>query len=301
MTIALSLGVTLTALSGCLTATDSPEPDQSMELQDWNVYHATSLLELPMCDDSHEGKLYYVSGTSSFHACSTGSWTEIDIRGPIGVQGEAGPQGEAGLPGEDGTSFTILGTVEQTTDLGEIYIGDTGDAFLVNSTTHIHVWSGSEWIDLGDISGPQGPSGADGADGSDGAQGPQGPAGADGADGADGAQGPQGPAGSMPVVMDMIITVSNMDYYVDGIQQGTVTLYRGFTYTFDLTSSTLAYHPFTIGTSAEGNEYTNGVSTTSGVLTFTVPLDAPSSLYYYCDVHSGMGGGINIVSLGSVS
>ena len=176
MTIALSLGVTLTALSGCLTATDSPEPDQSMELQDWNVYHATSLLELPMCDDSHEGKLYYVSGTSSFHACSTGSWTEIDIRGPIGVQGEAGPQGEAGLPGEDGTSFTILGTVEQTTDLGEIYIGDTGDAFLVNSTTHIHVWSGSEWIDLGDISGPQGPAGADGADGADGAQGPQGPA-----------------------------------------------------------------------------------------------------------------------------
>ena len=283
MTIALSLGVTLTALSGCLTATDPPEPDQSTELQDWNVYHATSLLELPMCDDSHEGKLYYVSGTSSFHACSTGSWTEIDIRGPIGVQGEAGPQGEAGLPGEDGTSFTILGTVEQTTDLGEIYIGDTGDAFLVNSTTHIHVWSGSEWIDLGDISGPQGPAGADGADG------------------ADGAQGPQGPAGSMPVVMEMIITVSNMDYYVDGIQQGTVTLYRGFTYTFDLTSSTLAYHPFTIGTSAEGNEYTNGVSTTSGVLTFTVPLDAPSSLYYYCDVHSGMGGGINIVSLGSVS
>ena len=105
----------------------------------------------------------------------------------------------------------------------------------------------------------------------------------------------------MPVVMDMIITVSNMDYYVDGIQQGTVTLYRGFTYTFDLSSSTLAYHPFTIGTSAEGNEYTNGVSTTSGVLTFTVPLDAPSSLYYYCDVHSGMGGAINIVSLGSVS
>ena len=48
MTIARSLGVTLTALSGCLTATDSPEPDQSTELQDWNVYHATSLLELPM-------------------------------------------------------------------------------------------------------------------------------------------------------------------------------------------------------------------------------------------------------------
>ena len=176
--------------------------------------------------------------------------------------------------------------MDETSDLGEIYIGNTGDAFLVNSTNHVHVWSGSEWIDLGDISGPMGPAG------------PTGPA---GADGADGAQGPQGPAGSMPVVMEMTVTVSNMDYYVNGVQQGTIVLYRGFTYTFDLSSSTLAYHPYKIGTSSEGNEYTSGMSTTGSILSFTVPLDAPSSLYYYCDVHAGMGGSISIQSLGSVS
>ena len=101
--------------------------------------------------------------------------------------------------------------------------------------------------------------------------------------------------------MEMAVTVSNMDYYVNGIQQGTIVLYRGFTYNFDLSSSTLAYHPFKIGTSPEGNEYTSGMSTTGSILTFTVPLDAPSSLYYYCDVHAGMGGSVSIESLGSVS
>jgi len=105
----------------------------------------------------------------------------------------------------------------------------------------------------------------------------------------------------MPVVMEMTVTVSSMDYYVNGIQQGTIVLYRGFTYNFDLSSSTLAYHPFKIGTSSEGNEYTSGMSTTGSILSFTVPLDAPSSLYYYCDVHSGMGGSVSIESLGSVS
>ncbi|MEC7665259.1 MAG: baseplate wedge protein, partial [Candidatus Thermoplasmatota archaeon] len=110
-----------------------------------------------------------------------------------------------------------------------------------------------------------------------------------------------GPVGSMPVVMEMTVTVSNMDYHVNGVQQGTIVLYRGFTYTFDLSSSTLNYHPFKIGTSSEGNEYTSGTSTTGSILSFTVPLDAPSSLYYYCDVHAGMGGSISILSLGSVS
>ena len=105
----------------------------------------------------------------------------------------------------------------------------------------------------------------------------------------------------MPVVMEMTVTVSGGKYNVNTESQGTIELYRGFTYTFDLSSSTLAYHPFKIGTSSEGNEYTSGMSTTGSMLTFTVPLDAPDSLYYYCDVHMNMGGSITIRSLGSVS
>ena len=140
----------------------------------------------------------------------------------------------------------------------------------------------------------QGPAGADGADGTDGAQGPQGPAGADGSDGADGADG------SMPVVMEMTVTVSSFKYFIDGLQQGTITLYKGFTYNFDL-SSVPSSHPFRIGTSANGNQYTSGVSTNGNIMSFTVPLDAPGTLYYYCQYHSNMGGTITINSLGSVS
>ena len=144
------------------------------------------------------------------------------------------------------------------------------------------VW---EEISLSGEQGLQGPAGADGADG---AQGPQGPAGADGAD------------GSMPVVMEMTVTVSSFKYFIDGLQQGTITLYKGFTYNFDL-SSVPSSHPFKIGTSANGNQYTSGVSTSGNIMSFTVPLDAPSTLYYYCQYHSNMGGTITINSLGSVS
>jgi hypothetical protein len=200
--------------------------------------------------------------------------------------------------------------VDDTSDLGEIYIGDAGDGFLVNSTTHIHVWSGSEWIDLGDISGPtgatgsagpQGEPGVDGAHGQDGADGAPGQDGADGAPGQDGADGAQGPPGTMPVVMEMTVTVSGMKYYINGIQQADIVLYRGFTYNFDLSSSTLAYHPFTLGTLAEGGQYTSGTSTTNQILSFTVPLDAPDDLFYYCQNHGNMGGSIEVSSLGSVS
>ena len=238
------------------------------------------------------------------------------------------------MPGTDGTSFNIIGTVDDTSDLGEIYIGDAGDGFLVNSTTHIHVWSGSEWIDLGDISGPTGaigpvgPQGApgadggpgqdgedgapgqdgedgapgqDGQDGEDGEDGEDGAPGQDGQDGQHGADGAQGPPGTMPVVMEMTITVSGMKYYINGIQQADIVLYRGFTYNFDLSSSTLAIHPFTLGTLAEGPQYTSGTSTTNQILSFTVPLDAPDDLFYYCPNHSNMGGPIEVSSLGSVS
>ena len=159
------------------------------------------------------------------------------------------------------------------------------------------VW---EEISLSGEQGLQGPAGADGADGADGqdgadgAQGPQGPAGAAGADGADGADG------SMPVVMEMTVTVSSFKYFIDGLQQGTITLYKGFTYNFDL-SSVPSSHPFKIGTSANGNQYTSGVNTSGNIMSFTVPLDAPSTLYYYCQNHSNMGGTITINSLGSVS
>ena len=308
----LCLSMLATAFSGCLSS-DETEPDSDPELDDWNVFYVQSESELPTCGSDQDGRLYYVAGDSSFQTCSDNTWITVDLTGPQGATGAQGPAGEPGAtgaqgpqgePGTDGTSFNIIGTVDDTSDLGEIYIGDAGDGFLVNSTTHIHVWSGSEWIDLGDISGPTGaigPAGPQGEPGADGAPGQDGADGADGAPGQDGADGAAGAPGTMPVVMEMTITVSGMKYYVNGIQQADIVLYRGFTYNFDLSSSTLAIHPFTLGTLAEGSQYTSGTSTTNQILSFTVPLDAPDDLFYYCQNHSNMGGSIEVTSLGSVS
>ena len=78
----------------------------------------------------------------------------------------------------------------------------------------------------------------------------------------------------------------------------TLTLERGKTYEFDISSPG---HPFWIkteqinGTSESYNDgiVNNGAS--SGLITFTVPADAPSTLYYICQIHSNMTGIINIV------
>ena len=305
----LCLSMLSIAFSGCLSS-DGTEPDSDPELDDWNVFYVQSESELPACGADQDGRLYYIAGDSSFKTCSDNTWTTVDLTGPQGATGTQGPAGEPGAtgaqgpqgePGIDGTSFNIIGTVDDTSDLGEIYIGDAGDGFLVNSTTHIHVWSGSEWIDLGDISGPTGAIGSAGPQGEPGVDGALGQDGADGAPGQDGADGAQGPPGTMPVVMEMTITVSGMKYYINGIQQADIVLYRGFTYNFDLSSSTLAYHPFTLGTLAEGGQYTSGTSTTNQILSFTVPLDAPDDLFYYCQNHGNMGGSIEVSSLGSVS
>ena len=82
----------------------------------------------------------------------------------------------------------------------------------------------------------------------------------------------------------------------------TVDLQEGGTYTFDQSDSSNSGHPFRLsitnnGTHGGGSEYTTGVVTTgspgsAGAKTvITVAASAPV-LYYYCSVHSGMGGQI---------
>jgi len=328
LAILLTLLMTASALSGCSGADDDVD-DEPKDLEDWDVFLVQGSSDLPLCDSTTEGRLYYVSSESGFQACSNASWQSIDLTGPNGEQGpagtagpagadgEAGPAGPAGADGEAGpegvagTSFSIIGTVEDTSDLGEIYVGGSGDAFMVNSTVHIHVWSGSEWIDLGNISGPEGPPGPQGNPGADGAAGSAGSDGEAGPTGPEGPAGEDGAAGSMPVMMEMDVTVSGMKFYIDSILQADVTLYRGFTYTFEQSASSNSPHPLRISTTSDGThdggtQYTDGVTYTgsqgsNGLLTFTVPLDAPDTLYYYCQNHGNMGGEISIQSLGSVS
>ena len=85
-------------------------------------------------------------------------------------------------------------------------------------------------------------------------------------------------------------------YVIDGEQNKTLTLKIGTTYTFNHSNS----HPFRFSNSSDGThggdaEYTEGVSTSSGVTIIEVTANTPTTLYYYCSIHSGMGGSANIV------
>ena len=83
-------------------------------------------------------------------------------------------------------------------------------------------------------------------------------------------------------------------YFINGVQQQTLELIEGNSYTFNYPS----LHPFKFsstadGTHASGSEYTTGVTHNSSTqVTIEVPAGAPT-LYYYCSAHSGMGGTAN--------
>jgi hypothetical protein len=83
-------------------------------------------------------------------------------------------------------------------------------------------------------------------------------------------------------------TVNDPDLYV----------YRGFTYAFD-NSVQGGGHPFRIQTTTglSGQAYTAGqTGSGSSILYWTVPMDAPTTLYYQCTLHALMNGTITVVS-----
>ena len=112
------------------------------------------------------------------------------------------------------------------------------------------------------------------------------------------------------------ITVATVDsvnkYHIDGVDRPTLTLNRGSTYTFTINTNTNTDHPFKFSTYKDGRNggvpvspsYTSGITSATvvdnTVYTFEVPGDdtdtkgrsSPSVLYYYCGIHSGMGGEI---------
>jgi len=110
-------------------------------------------------------------------------------------------------------------------------------------------------------------------------------------------------------ITTLTTTVANVSgsnyYFIDGVQQNTLSFTRGQTYKFDQSAGTNDNHPLRLsttsnGTHSGGSPYTTGVTTsgvagTSGAYTqISVAGDAPDTLYYYCSNHSGMGGQINV-------
>ena len=97
----------------------------------------------------------------------------------------------------------------------------------------------------------------------------------------------------------VVSTGSGNKYFIDGVQQATLLLGEGGTYKFDQSDSSNGSHPLRFsttddGTHEGGSEYIEGVTKSTGVTTIEVTSSSPTTLYYYCDVHSGMGAGITI-------
>ncbi len=91
-------------------------------------------------------------------------------------------------------------------------------------------------------------------------------------------------------------------YFIDGVQQASLSFIRGATYTFDQSAASNSGHPLLFSTSQDGSTYSDGVTTSgtpgsSGAYTkITVPHNSADTLYYKCGVHSGMGGSISVTT-----
>ena len=121
------------------------------------------------------------------------------------------------------------------------------------------------------------------------------------------------PSGSdQTFTVTVVSTGSGNKYFIDGVQQDTLALTAGATYTFDQSHSSNSGHPLRLsttsnGTHGGGSAYTTNVTTfgtpgSSGAYTrIQVTNSTPSVLYYYCNVHSGMGGQVNISSVGDLA
>ena len=106
-----------------------------------------------------------------------------------------------------------------------------------------------------------------------------------------------------PADQTIIVTVAGSppgQYYLDGVLFANYQFTEGATYTFDLSDSSNSNHPLRFsetinGTFGGGSEYSTGVSYSgiagqSGASTTITVTESTPQLYYYCAVHSGMGG-----------
>ena len=85
-TLLLALLMTTMTLSGCIGNSDVETSEgDDVELgespDDWPTYYVQSSGDLPTCDSSTLGRLYYVEDDVNFQACMSTGWEVVDIGG----------------------------------------------------------------------------------------------------------------------------------------------------------------------------------------------------------------------------
>ena len=72
-------------LSGCIgdTGLETTEEDEViLELSDdWPTYYVATANDLPTCDSTTQGRLYYVEADTNFQACMSTGWQVVEIGG----------------------------------------------------------------------------------------------------------------------------------------------------------------------------------------------------------------------------
>ena len=108
------------------------------------------------------------------------------------------------------------------------------------------------------------------------------------------------PTSTIPVNTFIVTVNGSSAYIINGQSNPTLSITEGETYTFNINASG---HPFwikTVNSTGTGNAYNDGVTnngTDNGTITFVVPYNAPSTLYYNCQFHSSMAGTINVTDV----
>jgi hypothetical protein len=102
------------------------------------------------------------------------------------------------------------------------------------------------------------------------------------------------PAGTLQV------TNSGMTaYMIDGASNPDLTFCRNTAYVFAVNATGHPFYIKTVKGTGTSNAYSSGVTGNGadmGDVTFAVPSDAPSTLFYDCSLHAAMAGTIHIVN-----
>ena len=231
--------------------------------------------------DEADDELWVYNGTDWVNV---GSFRGVQgFTGNQGVQGDQGDQGDEGIQGYRGYRGLQGNQGAQGAQGVQGEYGFQGTQGLQGPQA---------------FQGVQGVQGFTGNQGIQGLQGPQAFQGVQGVQGDFGIQGTQGTEGTR----DYTVTNNgSSNYLVDGVDQPTLHLIRGFSYNFNLSVSGHPFYIKTAATTGAGDQYNNGVTNNgaeTGTIKVQLPYDAPSALYYQCSIHGGMGGLINVSDLG---
>ena len=92
------------SMAGCLSGDDGGIGETGAVGEAGSSLHlVVTVDELPDCNTTLLGQIFFVSGEGAFQVCSTTGWAVVDLTGPAGTAGADGLDGTNGTDGADGS------------------------------------------------------------------------------------------------------------------------------------------------------------------------------------------------------